>query len=121
VRHRDLVGAKASFAEFVARRAQWVLEEVSRRSPDRAIQLRQPRWPFVAAQVLAVFALASGFMTDLLATNLMHPGQINVIELPMVLLIVWNLAFFGLVFRQVGRTFVQARQTANRPSDRIDR
>ena len=108
---RDLVGAKASFAEFVARRAQWVLEEVSRRSPDRAIQLRQPRWPFVAAQVLAVFALASGFMTDLLATNLMHPGQINVIELPMVLLIVWNLAFFGWFFvKWVARLFKRGKQ-----------
>ena len=108
---RDLVGAKASFAEFVARRAQWALEEISRRSPDRAIQLRQPRWPFVAAQVLAVFALASGFMTDLLATNLMHPGQINVIELPMVLLIVWNLAFFGWFFvKWVARLFKRGKQ-----------
>ena len=108
---RDLVAAKASFAEFVARRAQWALEEISRRSPDRAIQLRQPRWPFVAAQVLAVFALASGFMTDLLATNLMHPGQINVIELPMVLLIVWNLAFFGWFFvKWVARLFKRGKQ-----------
>jgi len=108
---RDLVGAKASFAEFVARRAQWALEEISRRSPDRAIQLRQPRWPFVAAQVLAVFALASGFMTDLLATSLMHPGQINVIELPLVLLIVWNLAFFGWFFvKWVARLFQRGKQ-----------
>jgi len=91
---RDLVGTKASFAEFVARRAQWVLEEISRRSPDRAFDLRAPRWPFVAAQVLAAIALLGGFMTDLLATNLMHPGQINVVELPLVLLIIWNLIFF---------------------------
>lgn len=90
----DLVGPKASFAEFMARRAQWTLETISRRAPDRAIQLQQPRWPLVAGQVLAVVALASGFMTDLLATSLMHPGQINIVELPLVLLIAWNLAFF---------------------------
>ncbi len=95
---RDLVGTKASFAEFVARRASWVLEDINRRSPDRAIALRQPRWPLVAGQALAVIALAAGFMTDLLATNFLHPGHINVIELPLVLLIVWNLVFFGWSF-----------------------
>lgn len=91
----ELLGPKPSFAEFVARRAQWALQEISRRSPEQAMQLRQPRWPFVAAQALAVLALAGGFMTDLLATNLLHPGHINVIELPLVLLILWNVVFFA--------------------------
>ena len=91
----ELVGPKASFAEFVARRAQWVLQAISRRSPDRAILLRRPRWPFFAGQVLAALAFACGFMTDLLATSFMHPGQINIVELPLVLLIVWNLGFFA--------------------------
>jgi hypothetical protein len=107
----ELVGPKSSFAEFVARRAQWALEKISKRAPDRAIQLRQPRWPLVAGQVLAAFALACGFMTDLLATNLMHPGQINIIELPLVLLIVWNLAFFGWFFvNWVLRLFQRGKQ-----------
>ncbi len=91
----ELLGPKASFAEFVARRAQWALETINKRAPDRAIQVRPPRWPFVAGQVVALFALVCGFLTDLLATNLMHPGQINVVELPLVLLIVWNLAFMA--------------------------
>lgn len=104
----ELVGPKASFAEFVARRAQWTLEIISKRAPRRAIQVRQPRWPFVAGQVLVIFALVCGFMTDLMATSLMHPGQINVVELPLVLLILWNLAFMGWffvkwVFRPFGR------------------
>ena len=107
---RELVGTQSTFAGFVARRAQWVQEEISRRTPDRAIALRPPRWPFLAAQVLAVFALAGGFMTDLLATNLMHPGQINVIELPLVLLIVWNLTFFAWFFvKWVLRLFQRGR------------
>jgi hypothetical protein len=95
---RDLVGSKAPFAAFVARRAQLVLEKIKSRSPDRAIQLEKPRWAFFAGQALALVALVGGFMTDLLATNLMHPGQINVIELPLVLLIVWNLGFFVWFF-----------------------
>ena len=37
-------------------------------------------------------------MTDLLVTNLLHPRQINIIVFPLVLLIVWNLAFFGWFF-----------------------
>ena len=85
---KDLVGTNASFAEFVARRAQWALEEISRRSPDWPIQLRQPRWPLVAGKLLIFFALAIGFLTDLIATSLFHPGKINVIEIPLVLLII---------------------------------
>jgi hypothetical protein len=91
----ELVGRKASFADFVARRAQWALEAISKRTPDRAIQLRQPRWPFMAGQLLAVLALLAGFMSDLLATNLLHPGHINIVELPLLLLIVWNVALMG--------------------------
>jgi len=43
---------------------------------------------------MAFFALAFGFLTDLIATSLLYPGKINVIEFPLVLLIVWNLSFF---------------------------
>ena len=53
---KELLGSKASFAEFLARRSQWILETISKRAPDRAIQVRPPRWPLVAGQVLAVFA-----------------------------------------------------------------
>jgi hypothetical protein len=99
---RDLVGAKAPFAEFVARRAQWALEEINRRSPDRAIQLRQPRWPFFAGKALAFVALAFGFFADLIATSLLYPGKINVIEFPLVVLVGLNVFFFGLFFVQWG-------------------
>lgn len=89
----DLMGTKGSFAAFVARRAQWALDTMNKRAPDRAIRLRQARWPFVAGQAVVILALGCGFLTDLLATNLLHPGQINVVELPLLVLIVWNLAF----------------------------
>jgi hypothetical protein len=105
---KELLGSKASFAEFLARRSQWILETISKRAPDHAIQVRPPRWPLVAGQVLAVFALIFGFMTDLLATSLMHPGHINVVELPLVLLMVWNLAFMAWFFvKWVARLFVR--------------
>jgi len=100
---RDLVGTKASFAEFVARRAQWAVEEISRRSPDRAIQLRPPRWPLVAGQVLVAMAILFGLGTHLLGTILM-PGHVygymHVIQLPLLVLIAWNLFFFGWFFVQ---------------------
>lgn len=100
---RDLVGTKASFAEFVARRAQWALEEVNRRSPDRAFDLRVPRWPLVAAQVMVVLAFLFGLGTHLLGTILM-PGHVygymHVIQLPLLVLIAWNLFFFGWFFVQ---------------------
>ena len=94
----DLVGTKASFSEFLARRAQWALETINKRAPNRAIQVRQPWWPSFAGLVLVALSLVCGFMTDLMATSLLHPGQINVVELPLVLLIVWNLAFMAWFF-----------------------
>lgn len=92
----ELLGAKATFPEFVARRAQWALETIGQRPPDRAIHLLQPRWPFVVEQVLAVLALACGFLADLLAISLFQPGKINVIEGPLLLIIVWNLTFMAV-------------------------
>lgn len=87
---RELVGRGAPFPVFVARRAQWALEEIQRRTPDRAIRLRAPRLPFWAGFVLAVCALLAGFATDYLAAQ----PHIDVVEWPLVLLIGWN----GLVF-----------------------
>jgi hypothetical protein len=108
----ELLGSKASFVQFVTRRALWALESIARRAPNQAIQVRAARWPLVGAQVLAGIALAFGFMADLLATNLMHPGQINIIEWPLVLLILWNLAFMVVFFAQwLGRLFASDRQT----------
>lgn len=112
---RDLVGAKASFDEFVARRAQLVLETVNKRAPDRTFDLQAPKWPLVGAQFLAAIALVGGFMTDLLATNLMHPGQINVIELPLLMLIAWNLTFFAWFSVQWGLRRFQRGEPATGP------
>lgn len=107
----ELLGPKAPFAEFVARRAQWSLEKINKRTPDRAILLCEPRWPLIAAQLLAFLALVSGFMSDLVATNLLHPGQINVVELPLMLLIVWNLAFMAwFLVKWVWHLFVRDKQ-----------
>jgi hypothetical protein len=94
----ELLGSKAPFAAFVARRAQWALDTIAQRAPDRALALRPPRWPLLAAQLLAVLALVAGFLTDLLATTLLHPGHINVVELPLLLLVLWNLVFMAWFF-----------------------
>jgi|JI10StandDraft_1071094.scaffolds.fasta_scaffold01638_14 hypothetical protein len=91
---RDLAGDKASFAEFVARRAQWVLEEISRRTPEQALPLRPARWPMLGAQLLAVFALISGVLTDVLAGFFLAPKTVHVVVLPLLFLFVWNVVFF---------------------------
>lgn len=87
---RELVGRGAPFHVFVARRAQWALEEIQRRSPGQAVRLRVPRLPFWAGWVLAVCALLAGFATDYLAAQ----PHIDVVEWPLVLLIGWNWLVF---------------------------
>ena len=59
-------------------------------------------------------------MSDLLATNLLHPGQINVVELPLVLLIVWNLAFMAwFLVKWVWHLFVRDKQPPGPLIDKI--
>jgi Protein of unknown function (DUF2868) len=90
---KALVGPQASFATFLARRAEWALEEIDRRKPGQAITFKEPRWPALAGLLLAVSGLLAGFATDYLASE----QRINLIELPLLVLIVWNLAIFGLL------------------------
>ena len=112
----DLVGTKGSFTEFVARRAQWALEEINRRSPDRAIQLRQPRWPMLASQLLAVFALISGVLTDVLAPDfLLAPKTVHVVVLPLLFLILWNVVFFVVFFVQWVLQFFRRTKNSTGP------
>jgi hypothetical protein len=91
---RDLVGTKARFAQFAARRASWVLDELARRVPDEAIVLKQAAWRWWAGFGLAMLALCAGFMTDYLAAGRL----VNVVEPALVLLILWNLLIFGCAF-----------------------
>ncbi|MBK6361511.1 MAG: DUF2868 domain-containing protein [Comamonadaceae bacterium] len=100
---RDLVGTRASFTEFVARRAQWALEEINRRSPDRAFNLQAPKWPLVAGQAIFAIAILAGFCAHLLGTLLMPGyvyGYMHVIQPAVLALIGWNLFFFGWFFFQ---------------------
>ena len=94
----DLVGNTASFSEFLARRADWALTTINKRTPNRSINVRHPRWFSFAGVLLTSLALLCGFATDTFATNLLHPGYINIVELPLILLVVWNLAFMVWFF-----------------------
>src|SRR3990167_7377217 len=88
---RELAGPRAAFDAFVARRAQWALEEIGRRTPAQAIRLHAVRGPFWAGLAVALCALLAGFATDYLAAQ----PHIDIVEWPLVLLIGWNLLVFA--------------------------
>jgi|GEM_PF-4872357 len=88
---RELAGPRAAFDAFVARRAQWALEEIGRRTPAQAIRLHAVRGPFWAGLAVALGALLAGFATDYLAAQ----PHIDIVEWPLVLLMGWNLLVFA--------------------------
>lgn len=88
---RELVGPRASFEAFVARRAQWALDEIGRSKPAQSIRLHTVRGPFWAGLAVALCALLAGFATDYLAAQ----PHIDIVEWPLVLLIGWNLLVFA--------------------------
>ena len=61
---RELVGPRAPFEAFVARRAQWALDEIGRSKPAQAIRLHTVRAPFWNEN--RVHRLATQFDTEML-------------------------------------------------------
>lgn len=83
----ELVGAKAPFDQFLARRAEWVIAELNKRKPNEKLDLRPPRWPKSAGWLLIVMALTVGLLTD----HLVADQRVNIISYPLLVLILWNL------------------------------
>ena len=89
----DIMGAKPPFDQFVARRAEWALEEINKRPSSKKIYLREPRWPILVGWLLVFLALLTGVISDHLATD----RRVNVVEYPLVGLILWNLMVFVVI------------------------
>ena len=105
----ELVGAKAGFDQFVARRAEWVLEEVRRRRANAAVDVGAPRWPRTAAVALIVAALLTGLVTDYLAAE----HRVDLVEYPLIGLILWNVVVCLLVVVRSSLRLLSRRKTAH--------
>ncbi|MBV5336680.1 MAG: hypothetical protein J0653_01335, partial [Deltaproteobacteria bacterium] len=56
----EMLGKKSAFDQFLARRADWVLETIRKRAADPTLDLLTPRWPTVAGWMIVVVAFATG-------------------------------------------------------------
>ncbi|PZP30737.1 MAG: hypothetical protein DI603_14550 [Roseateles depolymerans] len=90
----DLTGRDAGFSTMLSRRAEWAISHIAKRTPDKAIRLKEPTLPAVAAWILCAIAFFVGYMTDYLASK----QQVDVVEYRLLGLIVWNVAIFLGVF-----------------------
>lgn len=90
----ELLGAKAPFDQFVARRAECFLSKIGKHSANSTINLKVPRWPIFVARLLVVVAMVIGFIIDHLASD----QRVNIVEFPLVGLILWNLLIFLGIF-----------------------
>jgi len=95
----DLAGQGASFSEMLSRRAQWAISHIAKRSPDKAIRVKEPKLPTVAAWFLCATAFVVGCTTDYLASK----QQVDVVEFSLLGLIAWNICIFLWVFISFAR------------------
>ena len=110
----DLVGPKASFDHFIARRAEWVLDAISKTKPEPVFNLAPRQWPMVAAWLLIVSAFVIGFATNHLAAD----SRVNIVEYPIVGLILWNvLVFVSILVSSISNLFRSTSSTGGLLTD----
>ncbi len=111
----ELVGAKTALDQFVARRAELVLETIARRRAGlAAIDPPVSRWPALAGWLLLVAALSTGFITDHFAAD----RRVNIVEYPLAGLVLWNLAIYlAILGRWLSGLFAAKRRPAGPLTD----
>ncbi len=80
---------KSAFDLFLARRAELVIEKITKQNSGVVIELSKQHPLTLLGWILIVTAFATGLITD----HLMADRWVNIIEWPIVLLICWNLGF----------------------------
>lgn len=85
---------KTTFDQFVARRAEQAWSEIGKLSANPITNLKVPRWPTFVGWLLVVISMLTGFVTD----HLVSDHRVNIVELPLVGLIIWNLIIFLGIF-----------------------
>ena len=87
---RRLLGASAGSEAWLTRRAQLALGRLAERTPALGPALQAAQAPRLAAMVALLLAAALGF--GLLGDGLGRAHQINLLALPLLGLLAWNLA-----------------------------
>ena len=103
----ERVGGKAPFDRFLAARAAWAIERLASRDADPRIGSGAPWFSPAVPWLIWTVALLLG----LVGTQLFADGHINVIEWPIVGLILWNLAnYLLLAGRMIGGLVTRHRR-----------
>jgi len=89
----EVVGAGASDDAFLARRAELALERLGTRSASIPRTLRLAVWRPWIGWIAVLLALAAGLATDQIGAS----KRVNLLALPLVGLLVWNLAAYAFV------------------------
>lgn len=89
---QQLVKSQCPLDEFVTRRAQLALDAIATRSGKSLLSGCAPRGPVIIAWLIIIAAFLMGLMTDVL----LGQSHMEIIHLPFVALIVWNLFIYIL-------------------------
>jgi hypothetical protein len=115
---RELVGSQAPLDQFAARRAEFALAALRQRTPQAMPDLPAPRWPTIAGGLLVGGALLLGFVTD----HFVAERRVNVVEYPLVGLILWNLLIFiAILWRRLAGLLAPHRKHGGMLTDLIAR
>jgi Protein of unknown function (DUF2868) len=107
----EVAGSHAAPDAFVARRASLALERLQARHPAFSRALRAVSWRSWITPVLALAAFALGIAADQLG-----PAQrVNVLALPLLALLAWNVVVYALIAVRGAWGLVSARGRALGP------
>ena len=104
-------GARMPFGDFVARRAERVLDRIGKRPGSPSFDFAKRRWPALAGWAIVALALVFGFLTD----HLVSERRVNLVEYPLVGLILWNVFFVVAVLVRGAASLMLRRKESAGP------
>jgi len=99
---RETNEINASFEQFVARRAKWVLNNIKKNKSAPKIDLSISHLPTIAGWLMIAAALIIGFVTD----HLISDRRVNILEYPLIVLILYNFGIYiAILAIGIGKLF----------------
>lgn len=89
----EVVGAQGTSDAYLARRASFALERLAERQPELVRAVAALRWrPWVASAIVGI-----AFVLGLFVDQVGAAQRINLLDPPVLVLILWNLAVYAMI------------------------
>ena len=110
------IDSKTPDDQFIARRAELVLDIISKKKSAPLINLTPRNQPSVAAWLMILSAFVVGFATNHLAAD----SRVNIVEFPLVGLILWNVLVVSTILSSaISKLFLSRNEEGGMLTDAL--